>query len=217
MPPSAYLQVLRFALPSTWMFPMANRIYAPLIVGALAVALIAGVSAWTMRSRSAEPQSVAAVSAASSAPATASVAANPATGMPGVPASPASAEDMLAMQAANEASVNTLVDAGEKKLRTRYDSEPVDAAWASRKQEALERLSASPQIQQLDAQPLAMAANCRSSVCLISADFPSYTAAEDWLTLYTLNAGPEMSNAASRRTTNPDGSINVRIYGLARQ
>ena len=124
----------------------------------------------------------------------------------------------MAMQVVNDASVNALVDAGENKLRTRYDSEPVDAAWASRKQEVLERLSASsPQIDQVNAQPLAIAANCRTSVCLISADFRSQTAADDWFTLYTLNAGPEMSSASSRRTVNPDGSVNLRIYGLARQ
>lgn len=195
---------------------MAKRNSAPLIAGALVVALIAGISIHTMRSRSVEPQVGTAIEPASDPQASATVAADPSTGMPINTAAPVSVEDLAAMQATNDASVNALVDAGEKKLRTRYDGEPVDAAWASRKQEALERLSVSPQIEQVNAQPLSMAASCRSSVCLISADFPSQTAAEDWFTLYTLNAGPEMTNASSRRTVNPDGSVNLRIYGQAR-
>lgn len=196
---------------------MANRISAPLIAGAFVVALIAGVSLWTTRSRSVEPADAPSTRAAANAQAPAGNAWTPSTGMTAASAAPASVEDLQAMQAANDVAVNALVDAGETKLRTRYDGEPVDAAWATRKQATLERLSASPQIEQLNAQPLSMAASCRSSVCLISADFPSQTAADDWLTLYTLNAGPEMTNASSRRTTNPDGSVNLRIYGQARQ
>ena len=121
------------------------------------------------------------------------------------------------MQAANEASVKTIVDAGENKLRSRYESERVDAAWASRKQQALERLSFSPQIEQLNAQPLSIDAHCRTSVCMINADFATRLAATDWHTLYTLNAGTEMSNSSMRSTVNPDGSVHLQIYGLARQ
>lgn len=92
----------------------------------------------------------------------------------------------------------------------------IDAVWPSRKQRR-RNAPVRRRRSQLDAQPLSMTANCRSSACLISADSPCQAAADDWLTLYTLNAGPEMTNASSRRTTNPDGSVNLRIYGQARQ
>ena len=125
--------------------------------------------------------------------------------------------DLLAVQAANNHSVTKLVEAGKEKLRTHYENERVDASWASRKQQVLEPLSVSPQIEQINAQPLSFTANCRTSVCLIGADFPSRVAADDWFTLYTLNTGPEMTNASSERTINADGSVHLQIYGLARQ
>ena len=59
-------------------------------------------------------------------------------------------------------------------------------------------------------------AHCRASVCLINAEFPTRLAATDWHTLYTLNAGTEMFNSATRSTVNADGSVHLQIYGLAR-
>ncbi len=120
------------------------------------------------------------------------------------------------MAAGNEATAK-LVKAGESQLRSRYEGEHVDAAWAPRKQKALEEASDSPQIDQLNAKPLSFAASCRSSTCLIGADFPNRLAADDWFTLYTLNAGPEMTRASMQKSVNPDGSVHLLIYGYARQ
>lgn len=195
----------------------SKRSAAPLIAGALVIALVAGVSGWFMRSRTdAGPERVA-TNAELSAEAAEPVRNASSKRVPSAPAPPAFDEDPMAAQAANDAAVTKLVEAGESKLRTRYESERVDAAWAMPKQQALERLSVSPQIEQINAQPLSINARCRTSVCLIDADFPSRLAADDWFTLYTLNAGTEMSHSSSKRTVNPDGSVHLLIYGLARQ
>ena len=188
----------------------------PFIAAAIILALIAGVSGWVVHTRKADMAQRAAADPVPAAQALEHASMAPSRPAP-APAAAVDGQDPMAMQKANAASVNALVDAGEQRLRSRYESERVDAAWASRKQQALERLSISPQIEQLNAQPLSIDAQCRTSVCLINADFPSRVAATDWHTLYTLNAGPEMSNASMRSTVNPDGSVHLQMYGLARQ
>jgi hypothetical protein len=189
---------------------------APIITAAIVIALIAGVSGWMVHTRTADaPQPMAADTAGAEQVVERAPAAAPSPAS--ASSEPMSSQGLLALQTANEASVKAIVDAGENKLRSRYEGERVDAAWASRKQQALERLSVSPQIEQLNAQPLSIDAHCRTSVCLINADFATRLAATDWHTLYTLNAGTEMSNSSMRSTVNPDGSVHLQIYGLARQ
>jgi len=109
-----------------------------------------------------------------------------------------------------------LVAVARKKLQSRFASEPVDRTWAASKEKALAAANDAPQIEQLGAKPLAFDSQCHSSVCVIGADFATATAAEDWYTLYTMVAGPEMSRAAVQRTDNPDGTIHLQIYGQAR-
>lgn len=190
---------------------------APFVLGAIVVALIAVVSGWAMRSRATVGTERIAVDTSAPVQVVEGARRAPSNRTPLASSSPIPGAELMALQAANDAAVSKLVNAGEQKLRGRYESERVDAAWASRKQQALERLSVSPQIEQLNAQPLSIDAHCRASVCLINADFPSRLAATDWHTLYTLNAGTEMSNSSMRSTVNPDGSVHVQIYGLARQ
>ena len=196
---------------------MDSKTSIPVLAAMLIVSVIAGVSGWVMYDRSKDDARAATppgeasreegVERARVAPMAAAVS----------PPPPMSVEDMNATMAANEAAAQALGEAGERKLRTQYEDERVDAAWASRKQQALEQLSVSRQIEELKAQPTSITANCRASICMIDAEFPSPRAAEDWFTLYTLNAGQEMSNASSNRTINPDGSVRLKIYGLARQ
>jgi hypothetical protein len=120
------------------------------------------------------------------------------------------------MIAANDAKVNKLVEDGKRKLLARYRSEPVNAAWAARTQTALADANTSPMLNSADAKPLSFDSQCHSSVCLIRADFASRQAADDWLTLYTTLAAKNLSQAAVERTTNPDGTINLQMYGQAR-
>jgi hypothetical protein len=180
---------------------------APFLAGAIVMGVLVGVAAWRLQAGATKPD--ADRSAAPEAEATIVVDPAPSRALPTL-------TDPAAEAAALEAATK-VAEAGEQKLRTRYQTEAIDANWAASKQQALEGLSVSPQIEQVKAQPLAMVANCRTTVCLIDADFPSRTAAEDWFTLYTLNAGGQMSQSSSRNSMNPDGTVHLQIYGLARQ
>lgn len=188
----------------------------PLIVSVLAIALIIGVSGWVIRGRNSIDAEPVATNTSTPAPTLEARPISRSNRTPLESAAPSPA-DMIAMKEANDEAVAKLVETGKQKLLARYESERVDTAWATRKQQTLERLSISPQIEQINAQPLSFNAQCRQSVCLIHAEFPSRLAADDWFTLYTLNAGGEMFNASSDRTMNPDGSARLQIYGLARQ
>ncbi len=192
-----------------------------LIFGAIVIAGIAGVIGWSMRSHVNAAAGVQHTEAdAETMPIAQSEGSNVVTtqrhSLPALAVPPA-ARASVAMIAAADAGAAKVAEAGKQKLRTRYESEHVDAAWAQRKQQALQRLSTSPQIEELHADPLSFAANCHSSVCLIAADFPSRVAADDWFSLYTLVAGEEMSNVSSEGSTNPDNTIHLQIYGLARK
>lgn len=182
----------------------------PFFSGVAVMALV-GLSAWMLRPRATE---MTASTSITSAPETARLIKSPY--LVQVPAGMETGDDAAIMQAASVNSAQAAA-AGEQRLRLRYEGERVDAAWAASKQQVLESLSVSPQIEQVNAQPLAIVANCRKTVCRIDADFPSRTAADDWFTLYTLNAGPEMTHSSSRNNVNPDGSVHLQIYGLARQ
>jgi hypothetical protein len=109
-----------------------------------------------------------------------------------------------------------VVEAGRQKLTRQYQMERVDGKWALPKEQTLERLSTSPQIDELDAEPTAMTVQCRTSVCHVVATFPNNRAADDWFSLYPMNVGMEMPNISQQRSTNPDGTVRVELYGLAR-
>lgn len=193
---------------------MRNNV--PVVTAVVAVALIVGVSSWMARgpTPAASPDGARAVVPA--AP-TAAINTRAASARTPLPPAPAPVADLLATMEANRAGASKLAEAGKQKLQSRYEGERVDVAWAAAKQQVLERLSVSPQITQLGAQPLAIQAHCRTSVCRIEADFATRVAADDWHTLYTLNAGTEMSNSSATGSLNPDGTVHLQIYGLARQ
>ncbi len=190
---------------------------APLVTVVIVLALIVGVSIWVTRSNSVVDPKQDSADSAQEPEVGAPMRAVPSGTGSLAPTAPPSPADLLATLAANEAAVSRVTTAGREKLRSRYESERVDTAWASNKQQALERLSVSPQIEQLNAQPLSIQARCRTSVCLIDVDFATRLAADDWHTLYTLNAGTEMSASSSTSSANPDGSVHLQIYGLARE
>lgn len=127
--------------------------------------------------------------------------------------------DSRALRETREAqrkAASQVVEAGRQKLTRQYQMERVDGQWALAKERTLERLSTSPQIDEIGAQPAAMTVQCRTTVCHVVADFPNNRAADDWFALYPMNVGMEMPNISQQRTTNPDGTVRVELYGLAR-
>lgn len=125
-------------------------------------------------------------------------------------------EMIVAQKAAQQHESQKVVEAGRNKLSAQYQSERVQGSWAVAMEQTLERLSTTPQIEELNAKPTSIDVNCRTSVCRITAEFPSKLAADDWFTLYSLNAGPQMPNVSYNQTFNPDGTAHVEIFGLAR-
>lgn len=190
---------------------------AALVIGAALIALIAGVTGWSVRARSVATSNVADAALQESAPA---VGALPSDRVDSRRVAPVQIHNgrpdprRLLMDRSRGTSESVAV--ARKKLQSQFTSEPVDKSWAAHKQTALTAANDAPQIEELGAKPLAFDSQCHSSVCLIAADFPSTTAADDWFSLYTLVAGPEMSRAAVQRSSNPDGTIHLQIYGLAR-
>lgn len=124
--------------------------------------------------------------------------------------------EIIAEREAGKREVQQVVDAGKNKLVGRYQSEQVDARWARAKEQHLQSASTTAEMVSLNAVPADMEVTCRSSVCRITATFPSRVAAEDWFTLYALNVGAEMPNASYESHLNPDGTVGVQIHGLAR-
>lgn len=190
---------------------------AALVIGAALIAVIAAVTGWSIGSRHVSrgttPEAAADIQAAIV----------PTGSLGSSPSRRISSMRAPGLQGPRSPLVNKgrgiseSVATARKMLKSRFDAEPVDAAWAARKQTALAAASDGPQIDQLGAKPLAFDSRCRSSVCLVGADFASATAADDWFSLYTMLAGPEMSRAAVQRSTNPDGTIHLQIYGQARK
>jgi hypothetical protein len=126
------------------------------------------------------------------------------------------ANSLDSRRSAREEATRKIAKAGRDRLEGRYASERGDPRWAMATERTLSGLQTSPQIEDLGAKPIHFNANCRTSVCRIHADFASRRAAEDWLTLYTLNAAVQMPNVSVQTLANPDGSIRLELYGFAR-
>ena len=109
--------------------------------------------------------------------------------------------------------------AGREKIVGRYESETIDPAWSNATRQALmaPSLAASDQIRATHSEPSGLAVDCRSTTCRITADFPNRIAADDWSTFYLTGAGDRLPNATLRKTTNPDGSVRLEIYAVARR
>ena len=190
----------------------ATRTAWALLAGALALAVIVGVTlAWRGRALPEDDSTASAPAAqAAAVPRT-----EPARGMRAPPQiSPAERrERRQAAQAEQERKGRAFHDA----LATRYAAEPVDAAWAAAKEAKLLAASASDEIRRIGAMPGNYRASCRSSVCRIGADFPNRSATEDWLTLFSTGVGGELPNEAYVVSPNPDGSVHLEVMGLARK
>jgi hypothetical protein len=99
---------------------------------------------------------------------------------------------------------------------TRYREEDVDARWAARKETVLLNASTSSQIAELGAAPKHLDIDCKSSICRVQADFAVQSSAQDWVTLFLLNAGSQMPRSVFGHSVNPDRTIRVEILGYSR-
>ncbi|HJW46260.1 MAG TPA: hypothetical protein VJ484_07190 [Lysobacter sp.] len=123
---------------------------------------------------------------------------------------------LQAKRAQERKKIDRVVAAGRSKLVGRYESQPIDHAWATVKRAELMELGTSEQIEAIQAQPTSLGVDCRTSVCRIGADFPSQTAAEDWATLYLISEGANLPQASMKASVNPDGSVHLDVYAHAK-
>lgn len=186
-------------------------------LAAIAVVLIIGVSWWKSLGPSAS------VTATTLHPADATpaddeaAAAAPGRGVPPPQVGIATTASLNAEREQERKNVEAIVAAGRTKLMSRYAGEAIDASWADAKQVELAQFGNSQQIQDIHAEPANLAIDCRRTVCHVTADFATRTAAQDWATLYLTGAGSRIANASLDTIANPDGSYRMEIYGLARQ
>ena len=98
----------------------------------------------------------------------------------------------------------------------RFASEQVDPAWAPGKIKELTSLASEPEFAVANAKPQQLSVDCRSSTCRIDGQFETNGKAEDWILMYMSGVGSGMPNSVVSRSTNPDGTTRVEIYGRAR-
>lgn len=133
-----------------------------------------------------------------------------------LPSAPVDTAAIAAGRAAQKTAVDGIVEAGRRKLTAQYQAERIDGSWAIAREDSLLANGTSPQIEALNAQPANLVAHCRTSVCRVEANFATQQIANDWLTLYSTNQGVHLSSATYDMTPNPDNTVHLEIYGLAR-
>jgi hypothetical protein len=118
---------------------------------------------------------------------------------------------------AKRAEVQQRVDQTQAAFMSKYNTEPVDPAWAGGKEAALAQLATSPQMQEIGAEPKNLAVDCKSTMCKVTADFPSTSAGDDWFTLYMNSVGAQVPTASYKYVRNPDGSYSINVYAVGRR
>jgi hypothetical protein len=132
------------------------------------------------------------------------------------PMTPEMVRERQAVLAKKRAEVQQRVDQTQAAFRARYAGEPVDAAWAGAKEAALAQASVSPQIRELGVEPGNLAVDCRSTMCRITADFPSTSAGDDWFTLYMNNVATDVPVASYKYNRKPDGTYTIDVYAVGK-
>lgn len=99
----------------------------------------------------------------------------------------------------------------------RFAGETADPAWSGAHERALAESSDTAAMHAAGVEARNFSAACKATMCRISASFPDMSAAEDWLQLYMAGVGKKLPAATAHKTTNPDGSVQVEIYGLGRK
>jgi hypothetical protein len=101
-------------------------------------------------------------------------------------------------------------------LEAQHRAEPLDAAWAAKTEHALADIAGSDVMGTTGITARDYAADCRSSTCRISASFESASDAQDWGTYFLTSSGETMRQAKLMVVPGPDGSAEVRVYGVRR-
>jgi hypothetical protein len=105
-------------------------------------------------------------------------------------------------------------DAELAQLERLHRAEPVDSAWKPLAERSLATVATSRDLEGSGIAPLAYDGDCRSVTCRISAQFTSNGDAQDWGNMLTTMSGNTLRQAQTTVIANPDGTFELRIYGL---
>ena len=109
------------------------------------------------------------------------------------------------------------IERTQSAFSTRYANETVDPAWAAAKEATLDQQTVSTTIEQAGVVPENVAVDCKSTVCLVSADFGNRGDADAWFALYMNNVAAEVPYAVSQHVVNADGGITLKVYAVGRK
>lgn len=136
------------------------------------------------------------------------------------PSQPLSADALRERRQAaaeNRAKGQAWIDQTQAGFMSKYDSERVEPAWAAAKQGELIASAESDLIRQTGAVPTNMTADCKSTMCRVTADFPNMGMGDDWFTLYMGNLGDKVPTASYKYVENPNGTVTLQMYAVGRR
>lgn len=199
-----------------------NRMPRFLIPLLLVVAVLAGW-AWYKQREQPTPAATAPVAADSASAALPAATAGSNATRPGMPGAQGglTATDARSLlggpqTAADRAKALAERDRQMAEFERSHRAEPIDAAWASKAQANLDEIVVSEAIVASGIKPGEYKADCRSATCRVSAEFKSSGDAEDWGTFFLASSGETIRQAKMTIIQNPDGTSEVRIYGVRR-
>ena len=132
----------------------------------------------------------------------------------------ATAEDMAGMMEKRKRMAEAVQVRNSERnaaMATRFSAERPDTAWSAAHEKELASLQDSGPMLDAGVKAVDFQAECRSSMCRIQAGFPNQGMAGDWLQLYMGSVGERLSVATAHQIRNPDGSVQVEIYGVGRK
>jgi hypothetical protein len=189
-------------------------------LGWLLVAAVVVLAIMTLRaSTSTQREALVAVSD-EPAPAT-QVHAKPGSSSARYPAQPAPSVDDPAREALEHALAmeHRRMEKGEKDQRywqEGFAAQRVNPEWAPPKEREILQLVGSDKFKASNASPEGLEVECRSSLCRVTADFPSNVAAQDWTEFFTLYSASRFSGGLSRQETIAGGKARLTIITAAR-
>jgi hypothetical protein len=102
-------------------------------------------------------------------------------------------------------------------LDRQHLAEPIDAQWSAQSESAVQSASTQPVMIQSGLKPQGVSTDCRSTTCRISARFADSSDAESWASILITQMSGTMLQAKTAVMPLPDGSSEVRIYGVRKQ
>lgn len=97
-----------------------------------------------------------------------------------------------------------------------FAAQSVNSSWARAKEDEVRKIVEADDFDAYGVRPKDFQIECRSSLCKVTATFPSQDKAEDWMRAFTLKTAQGFSGGATQTVKQPNGEATVRIITSAR-